>query len=909
MVIKRLTIIFFLLLFLGEARSQKPLIDSSVYGKWADIGDGRPAISNNGKFFLYSVNNYSFGKNMLIIREIYGNWSKQTPGINESNVTFSADSRLALWIQGKDSLAILRLGTDSTEFLPNVLSFKISKPSQNGQWIAMQLSRPAKKIILKNLSTGRQQDYDSVLDYTFRDNDGEIILQRDTMAGTSKLHKLDWIDPEHAEIKTIWVGQNAVGYVFDKSGNQLAFVVHDQVDSNTVNSIWYYRAGMQRAENLINDHDVKVANATFAQYGDLHFDQSSDNKLFFSIRVAAAKKNLNYKHEEFSVDVWNYNDERLQTRQMEEAKQRSSSGAAYTASIHLDNKKIILLTSGLERVVDNSYSDLDQSVVVTNETSGVDGFLNPYGDPSYWLVSTQTGLRKLLKEHPGYQIYFSPMRKYIVYWDTNRRSFIIYNRSNRQYKFIGKPVSGLLEDHTAGEAKIWDFGIAGWTKDDNFIMVYDQYDIWQLDPDGIKAPVNITKGYGRKHHVILRLTDMQSSPESIVQPDKNLVLWAFDPLTKDNGFYEMKTGHLPELLTMGPFVYHLGYRSEGAEWVYFPFSPIKAGNAEVYIVKRQAANQAPNYFATGDFKNFRALSNLEPQKNYNWLSTELVTWKMPDGNPSQGILYKPENFNPKNKYPVIIYMYEQLSDGLNLFITPDWSNGTMDIPTYVSHGYLVFAPDIHYHLGEASRSIVNAVVSGAKMISRYPWVDSSRMAVHGHSFGGYDVNCLITHTGIFAAAAESAGPSDLVSEYGSVSFGGKSLQKSCETGQNRLGATLWQRPDRYINNSPVFRIDKITTPLLIMQNKEDDAVPFFHGMELFTGLRRLGKKAWMLQYDGSGHAVDGKAATKDFTIRLAQFFDHYLKAAPPPRWMTEGVPAKEKGYLSKTDLDTSDNQP
>lgn len=210
-------------------------------------------------------------------------------------------------------------------------------------------------------------------------------------------------------------------------------------------------------------------------------------------------------------------------------------------------------------------------------------------------------------------------------------------------------------------------------------------------------------------------------------------------------------------------------------------------------------------------------------------------------------------------------------------------------------------PDIQYKVGHPGPSAYNCVVSAVQYLNRMPWVDSKRVGVQGHSFGGYEVNYLITHCHLFAAACAASGVSDLISSYANNLRGGYPIYHT-EYGQGRIGATLWQRPDLYILNSPIFKADQVTTPLLMMQNKEDGAVPYAQGVELFTSLRRLGKRAWLLQYDGNGHSLNGGAASEDYTIRMTQFFDHYLKGAPAPKWMLEGIPVKRKGKENGFDL-------
>ena len=330
--------------------------------------------------------------------------------------------------------------------------------------------------------------------------------------------------------------------------------------------------------------------------------------------------------------------------------------------------------------------------------------------------------------------------------------------------------------------------------------------------------------------------------------------------------------------------------------------PIKARDAAVYIVQRMSVGESPNYYYTTNFKNFTPLTDIHPEKDWNWLHAESHTWKALDGSSLQGILYKPENFEPSKKYPLIFYCGEKMSEGGNRYLIPAPADGRMNIPWFVSNGYLVFTPDIYYKIGDPGQSIYNAVISAADYLSKYPWVDSSKMGLQGFELGAYAVNYLVTHTNRFAAACSASGVCDLISIYGALDENGASQYPRIEGYPYRLGATLWENPDLYIKNSPIFDADKVTTPLLTMHNKKDEIVPFAQGVEFFTGLRRLGKTAWMLQYDDGDHTVWGPSAV-DFSIRVGQFFDHYLKNAPAPVWMIKGIPARMKGIVTGLELD------
>jgi len=303
-------------------------------------------------------------------------------------------------------------------------------------------------------------------------------------------------------------------------------------------------------------------------------------------------------------------------------------------------------------------------------------------------------------------------------------------------------------------------------------------------------------------------------------------------------------------------------------------------------VRQAEASRSPNFFITGDFKTFRPVSNVYPEKDWNWLTSELYNWKGLRDEELQGVLYKPENFDSQKKYPVIFYYYERGSQNLHNYLPPGLCVGPINIPWFVSHGYLVFVPDIHYRPGHTGESALSAVESAARMMAQKPSVDAARMGIQGHSFGAIQTNYIVTHSTLFAAACSASGQSDFISAYGSVDLNGRTKMNWYENGQNRIGASLAERPDLYIENSAILSVGKVTTPLLLMHTTEDNICLLSQAIELFVGLRRQGKKAWMLLYDQESHTLYKEEDIKDYHIRIGQFFDHYLKGEPAPLWMT-----------------------
>ena len=327
---------------------------------------------------------------------------------------------------------------------------------------------------------------------------------------------------------------------------------------------------------------------------------------------------------------------------------------------------------------------------------------------------------------------------------------------------------------------------------------------------------------------------------------------------------------------------------------------IKAEKSDALVFSRQNYHTFPDLQYIIPVRGVgvgQLISNANPQQaEYRWGNIERVRWTSLSGETLEGLLVKPDDFDPKKQYPMLVNFYEKLSDGLHIHRAPDVHRSTINYTMYASRGYLVFAPDIPYRTGYPGESAYNAVVSGVTALLDKGFVDRNRIAMQGHSWGGYQAAYIVTKTNLFVCAEAGAPVANMTSAYGGVRWeSGLIRQFQYERQQSRIGGTLWEYPMRYLENSPLFSLDKVQTPLLILHNDKDGAVPWYQGIELFSGLRRLGKPAWMLNYNDEPHWPLKLQNRIDFQTRLQQFFDYYLQGAPMPKWMERGVSPMEKG--------------
>jgi dipeptidyl aminopeptidase/acylaminoacyl peptidase len=308
-------------------------------------------------------------------------------------------------------------------------------------------------------------------------------------------------------------------------------------------------------------------------------------------------------------------------------------------------------------------------------------------------------------------------------------------------------------------------------------------------------------------------------------------------------------------------------------------------------------DEFPDLWVTDtSFVNPRKVSNANPQQaEYLWGTSELVDYINADGRKLRAILHKPENFDPAKQYPMMVYIYEELTQGVHSYRTPNVGT-SINVSRYVSNGYVVLQPDIIYDTGYPGESAEKCVIPAVNTVVAMGFIDPERIGIQGHSWGGYQITHLISRTDMFAAVEAGASVVNMFSAYGGIRWGtGMSRAFQYEKTQSRIGAPPWEAPLQFIENSPLFWIEKINTPYLTIHNDQDDAVPWYQGIEFISAMRRLGKPAWMFNYNGEPHGLRQRNNQKHWTVHMDEFFDHYLLGAPLPDWMKNGVPYLERG--------------
>ena len=752
------------------------------------------------------------------------------------------------------------------------------------------------ELVLRNTTTGNERKFSDVLDFT-------ISKDAKTLVFTTASHKEDsngvyavntGTDGEPAVLLT---GKGKYQKLtWDEENTELAFI-SDKEDAEAKqpkSRVYLWNLKDPQATEIVSTTSPGFRKEfVVSDRANLNFSLDGSHLFLGTAPPPEPEKNPDEEipaDEKVLVDLWTWKDDYVQPIQKVRAEQDRN--RSYRAVYDVQAKKFVQLADDTMETIAPS-NDGSYAIGSDNRKYRVISDYDP-GFTDYYLVNTADGSRKPLLTKQRFNVSLSPGAKYAIYFDG--KDWYSYSVASGSTVNLTKDIAvHFYDEDNDVPSTPGSYGIAGWTKDDANVLIYDRYDLWQVAPDGSRAR-NLTDGVGRKEHTELRYVRLDPKERSI-DPDKPMLLRAENEDTRDSGFYRDKVNSdaPPQKLLMAA-------KNFG--------NPTKAKDADVLIMTASRFDQFPDIWTTNNaFRELKRLSNGDAQRApFNWGTAELVSFKNADGVPLKGVLLKPDNFDPHKKYPMIVYIYERLTQSLHQFHSP--GPGTTINPTYyVSNGYLIFMPDIVYTIGYPGQSALKCVLPGVQAVVDKGFVNENAIGIQGHSWGGYQIAYMVTQTNRFKAAAPGAVVANMTSAYSGIRWGtGLPRQFQYERSQSRIGGSLWEYPLRYLDNSPIFRADRVETPLLMIHNDEDDAVPWYQGIEYFLALRRLGKEAYLFSYNGEKHGLRKRINQKDYTRRLQEFFDHFLKGAPAPEWMEKGIPYLQREKEKEKYRTSEDNK-
>ncbi|TAD97610.1 MAG: S9 family peptidase [Bacteroidetes bacterium] len=889
---------FFTLFFLFSATfqvfsqsKQKKILTHKVYDQWKTIDE--KIISADGNWLAYTLNLPVGDSEVEIFQTLNKN---KTRLARAKEILFTPNSKFLIFKISpfadsikksknklSDSLAIYNLQTQKISKIAKVQSFKIAKESGNYLAYLHETDSIAKKkntgakLVLKNLENSEEKSFENVSEYIFDKKATKLgfIVKKDSLLKVGIYvydllkNTLKTIKQQKGEYKNL---------VFDDLGEQLAFIADLENPKPLNYKVFYAKkdtASVIADTTAFNFPD----NWLISEHGKIYFSKNGE-KLYFGT-APKLPKSIKKTDETVALEIWHWQDKRLQAQQNVELEQDKKKN--YLAVISITDRKMIQIAN---LQVPKVQIATEGNTEIALGTSNL-----PYQQNISWETIVGVG-QDLYAMNLKYNFYtpiakkvvgnpeISPSGKFVIWYSKPDSAWFSYVFEKQKIVNLTKKIPFFDQAHDSPDfPESYPFGT--WIENDEAFFVHDRYDLWQIDPNGEKNPIRLTEGKEKK--MIFRYLAFDSE-EKFVQKNDILLLQTIQEESRAEGFA------------------NLSLKSKKVQTLYADDSKMtflaKAKDANQIIFSRQSYQLFPDIYTSDlEFKKTDQASFANPQQaDFLWGSVETVSWTSLDGKKLKGLLYKPENFDPNKKYPMITYFYETFFHNLHLHRPPTPSESNLRFSMYNSNGYFLFVPDIVYEIGYPGQSAYNCVVSGVvNLLENRPYIDSKKLGIQGQSWGAYQALYIITRSNLFAAAVATAAVSNMTSAYGGIRWGtGLSRQFQYEKTQSRIGGTLWQKPLLYLENSPLFQADKVQTPLLMMNNDEDDAVPFEQGIEFFLALRRLEKPVWMLSYKGEKHNLQKRHNKKDYSVRLQEYWDFMLKNSEAPTWLKIGQPALER---------------
>ena len=604
--------------------------------------------------------------------------------------------------------------------------------------------------------------------------------------------------------------------------------------------------------------------------GTLSFSEDV-SRVFFGIKPQETEFKEDEDNPVANVDIFHWNDDRIQTVQALRANRDRS--FTYKAAYDIPNSSFVQLS-------DSSMRNID---ITRDGNWGIGNNDRPYisdweeSRADYYRVNTRTGERTPMFEAQKRTLGLSPDSKHFLYWKDGHVWDYAIDEGQSINLTESAPVSFVNEEFDRFGTKP-PHGVAGWTEDGNAVVLNGRYDLWLQPLDGSAATV-LTEGYGAANRTRLRYVRLDPE-ERFLDLDDELVLSAYGDLTKRYGYFVLDDGDLEERAWDDMMV--TGLR--------------KAKDAGRVLFTMQTFQMFPNYHVSDMRMSDREqITDANPwQSEYRWGRSILIDYQNKDGVPLQGVLSIPDSYQPGDQYPMLVDFYEKNSQNLYRYPRAIFRDTPM-FGKYVSNGYLVLLPDVHFANGTTHDNMLDCVEAATRKVIELGYADPERIGLHGHSYSGGGASFIATRSNMFAAIVAGAAPIDLAAEFNILFHGSGQNNHSYDIyGQGRYGTDPFKDFELYRSQSPITWVETMDTPLLYLHGKEDGSVEYLQGMEFYNALRFLGKPIIFASYPDQDHHLSKLENQKDFMTRMEQFYDHYLNGAPAPDWMVNGVPYLQK---------------
>lgn len=909
-----LTLPFIIVLVVSTALfAQKKKVEPEDYGQWQTISTAE--LSADGSWFAYNISLVD-GDGWLKIKKVGADSSREHKFMHGVRPSFSPDSKWAAFQIGvsedkkeklkkqdkpvRNKLGLMNLTTTEVDTFDNVQEYEFADSST---FLVMKKYKPDEvktegtDIILRNLNRETNQLIGNVADYAFNDTGNKLAVLLDAseeLGNGAHLYELESgkvtvLDSDTTSYKELTWNDAGTALAFLKSRENENYKdpTHQVLAFKNLDGSPKKFAFEQQKANSFPDSFRVV------DYRSLRWSED-DHSLFFGIKkweevdkekaeADSTEKTLDEDLDPSNVEVWHWKDDDIQPKQELMVQQNRQKN--YLSAWHLDREQFVQVGS-------EKYEEL----YLTGDQQHAVGYdPQPY-EPTFeeewrdvYVIDVNSGeSQKILDRHEF--VRQSPDGKYLLYF--KNKDWWSYDIAEDRHRNLTEDIDTRFENFTNvnGRENRRPFGTGEWAEDDAWVLVYDRYDAYKVWTDGSNDQ-KLTNG--TKDKIRYRQVRFADDTDGI-QEDETIYFSMYGDESKDRGYARLTDNNSIETLL---------YDSKRFT------SLTKADSTRQFVYQMQTATDSPDFFHVDQaFENPTGLTNTNPQQdNYHWADDELITFTNEDGEKLEGRLLYPADYDPDKKYPMITYIYEKRSQTMHSYNLPS-RKSPYNSRRYSSEGYFVFQPDINYELSEPGISAVESVVPAVQKVVDTGMINEEQIGLTGHSWGAYQTTFIVTQTELFNSAVAGAPLTNMVSMYNSIYWNtGTTDANIFETSQGRFPDPWWKNWDNFIENSPIFNMQDMNTPLLVEFGTDDGAVDFNQGVELYNTMRRMENPFVMLVYEGENHGLAREENQIDYATRAFEWHEHYLLGKEAPEWITDGLPYLERPAMQEENGEPAGN--
>lgn len=881
----------FVVCFTNATDAQKRNLNEEDFGLWHSLGSSN--ISDDGNWVYYNLN-FQEDNDTLHVKSTINDTYYAIPHATQAG--FSADGQWLVYRIGipykeaeklreankpvEYKLGIMKLSDGSKEEIAKYSAYRMS---EDGKHLAIYLAKPqgskekGSTLLLRNLNAGTTRSLGNVTEYSFNKKGDRLAL----ITHTDAFKTVELINLGNQN-QTVIASDTTTftKLTWHEEGLALAFMEemkHKDFEEEN-QKVHFYRNVY--ASPVLASFDPTNASGFpegMRVFGGSNLAIAKDGSgVFFGIKEWTPKDTTKTKKPDDKlpgVDVWHYADKEIQPRQkltFNQDRNRSHLSVWWAT-----NNRFVRLADDAQPMV--SLSNNHKTAVAYNPDDYKPAFKEDYAD--YFVLNTATGAKTPLHQKKLSDFNAARMSNegtYIAYFEDQH--WHVYDvgtgTKTRITGAIDHPLYDIREDRPRTPSP---YGLAGFTKGDKELLIYDQYDVYAVTPDG-KSVRKLTDG--RKDEIVFRITRLDME-DPFIDMEKPVYLNAYGDKTKFFGYYRMDArGRIAPLIYEFRAVNRLN----------------KAKNADkfTYVTHRYEEPQAM-WVTDQSFKNPKLMVQTNPQQeDFNWGKSELITYTNADGKELQAALVYPANYEPGKKYPMVVYIYEILSNGIHGYTTPS-IRSAYNITNFSQRDYFILRPDIVYDIDDPGVSAVKCVVPAVETMLETGMIDENKLALTGHSWGAYQTSFIVTQTDLFAGAVAGAPLTDMISMSLNIYWNsGTPDQKIFETSQGRFSGPWYEQYEAHKRNSPMYHVQDTKTPLLIAFGDKDGAVDWQQGIAMYGTMRRMELPHVLLVYEGENHGLAKRENQIDYYRRMNDWFDHYVLGEEPADWIINGTTYLEK---------------